>query len=321
MNSVNHRFSVAPMMDWTDRHCRYFLRLITKHTLLYTEMITSSALIRGHANYLLQYDSFEHPIALQLGGSDPQELAAAAQLGEQFGYDAINLNVGCPSERVRSGSFGACLMLEPELVRDCVAAMRQAVNIPVTVKCRTGIDKIMSYSFLKNFVQVVSEAGCQTFIVHARNAWLKGLSPKENREIPPLRYDYVYRLKEELPKLEIILNGGIKTHAEAAQHLAYIDGVMIGREAYHNPYWLALVDYLFYGDEHSIPTRQELINAYLPYINQQLHMGVRLNNITRHLLGLFHGQPGAKQWRRYLSDPKTLKQSDADQLLELVKTL
>lgn len=319
MQSINRRISIAPMMDWTDPHCRYFLRLITKHTLLYTEMVTSAALIRGHAEYLLQYDPFEHPIALQLGGSDPQELAAAAQLGEQFGYDEINLNVGCPSERVRSGSFGACLMLEPKLVRDCVAAMQQAVNIPVTVKCRTGVNKIMSYSFLKNFVQTVQEAGCNSFIIHARNAWLNGISPKENREIPPLRYDYVYRLKDELPELEIILNGGIKTHAQVAQHLDYVDGVMIGREAYHNPYWLAVIDHLFYGDSHPIATRQEIINAYLPYVQQQLQSGERLNTITRHILGLFHGQVGARHWRRYLSDPTVLAKNDANCLLEALK--
>ena len=316
MKDVNRRISIAPMMDWTDRHCRYFLRLITQHSLLYTEMITSAALIRGDATYLLQYDPFEHPLALQLGGSDPQELAAAAQLGESFGYDEINLNVGCPSERVRSGSFGACLMLEPELVRNCVAAMKSAVKIPVTVKCRIGINRTMSYAFLKNFVQVVQEAGCETFIIHARNAWLNGISPKENREIPPLRYDYVYQLKDELPELEIIINGGIKTHAQIAEQLEYVDGVMIGREAYHNPYWLAPIDYLFYGDAHAIPNRQEIIEQYLPYVQNQLEQGEKLHSMTRHILGLFHGQPGARHWRRQLSDPEILARNDVSTLFK-----
>jgi tRNA-dihydrouridine synthase A len=316
MHLINRRISVAPMMKCTDRHDRYFLRLITQHSLLYTEMVTSAALIRGDAQYLLQFDPFEHPLALQLGGSDPKELADAAQLGESFGYDEINLNVGCPSERVRSGSFGACLMLEPELVRDCIAAMCNVVKIPVTVKCRIGIDREMSYDFLKNFVQVVNEAGCTTFIVHARNAWLNGISPKENRDIPPLRYDFVYRLKDELPNLEIIINGGIKTHAQIAEQLEYVDGVMIGREAYGNPYMLAEIDALFYDDNHAVPTRQKIIESYLPYVQSQLAQGEKLNSMTRHILGLFHGQSGARHWRRYLSDPKILIRDDARSLLD-----
>jgi tRNA-dihydrouridine synthase A len=320
MNKINRTISIAPMMKCTDRHDRYFLRLITRHSLLYTEMVTSAALIRGDATYLLQHDPFEHPLALQLGGSDPKELADAAKLGEQFGYAEINLNVGCPSERVRSGSFGACLMLEPTLVRDCIVAMKSAVKIPVTVKCRIGINREMSYQFLKNFVQIVHEAGCETFIVHARNAWLNGISPKENREIPPLRYDYVYRLKEELPELEIIINGGIKTHAQIAEQLEHVDGVMIGREAYGNPYMLAPMDYLFYGDDYSIPTRTEIIENYLPYIKQQLQQGETLHSMTRHILGLFHGQPGARHWRRYLSDPKILAQNNDNCLWDALST-
>ena len=299
--NISRRICVAPMMDWTDRHCRYFLRLLSKHTLLYTEMITAKALIHGNTKRLLQFNPSEHPIALQLGGNDVQELMQAARLGEQHGYDEINLNVGCPSNRVQRGQFGVCLMLQPELVRDCVAAMQVAVHVPVTVKCRIGVDRQTSYQFLKNFVLTVAEGGCQTFIIHARNAWLNGLSAKENRHIPPLRYDLVYRLKEELPQLQIVINGGIKTHAEIDKHLSLVDGVMLGRAIYHDPYLLSEMDRRYFVSNAAIHTREKVIEQMLCYIKNEQQSGVYLSKITRHMLGLFQGQPGAKQWRRALS--------------------
>lgn len=299
---VNRKISVAPMMDWTDRHCRHFLRLISKHTLLYTEMINAMALVKGKALHLLEYNSSEHPLALQLGGNDPDVLAEASKLGEQYGYDEVNLNVGCPSDRVQSGAFGACLMLQAELVRDCIAAMQNQVNIPVTVKCRIGVDRQESYEFLKNFVLTVKQSGCNTFIIHARNAWLDGLSPKENRTIPPLRYDIVYQLKQQFPELEIIINGGITTYAEIDHHLQQVDGVMLGREAYHNPYILSEMDQRYFNDDHPIPSRHDIVDTMLPYIQQQRDNDIYLKHITRHMLGLFHGQKGAKHWRRYLSE-------------------
>ena len=300
--SLNRKISVAPMMDWTDRHCRHFLRLISKHSLLYTEMVNAMALVRGNALHLLEFNDSEHPLALQLGGNDPAVLADAAKLGEEYAYDEINLNVGCPSDRVQSGHFGACLMLQPELVRDCVVAMQDAVALPVTVKCRIGVDREESYDFLKNFVTIVGEGGCKTFIVHARNAWLHGLSPKENRNIPPLRYDLVYQLKQEFPDVEIIINGGIKTYQEINEHLQYVDGVMLGREAYHNPYILSEMDQQYFNDQHAVPTRDAIVQAMLPYIQQQRESDVFLNHMTRHMLGLYHAQPGARLWRRYLSE-------------------
>lgn len=302
----SRRLSVAPMMDWTDRHCRLFHRQITQHTWLYTEMVTTGALLFGDVPRHLDYSDEEHPIALQLGGSDPADLAASAKLGEQWGYDEINLNCGCPSERVRKGAFGACLMAEPKLVADCVKAMCDAVSIDVTVKHRIGIDAITSYDFVRDFVGTVAAAGSRTFIVHARNAILKGLSPKENREIPPLRYDVVYQLKRDFPDLEIIINGGIKTQQEIDLHLQHVDGVMLGREAYHNPYLMADFDTRYYGAEQEIKTRQQIIQAMLPYIHVQLKADVRLNNITRHMLGLMTGMPGARAYRRQLSDAKQL---------------
>ena len=302
----SRRLSVAPMMDWTDRHCRLFHRQITQHTWLYTEMVTTGALLFGDVPRHLDYSDEEHPIALQLGGSDPADLAASAKLGEQWGYDEINLNCGCPSERVQKGAFGACLMAEPKLVADCVKAMCDAVSIDVTVKHRIGIDAITSYDFVRDFVGTVAAAGSRTFIVHARNAILKGLSPKENREIPPLRYDVVYQLKRDFPDLEIIINGGIKTQQEIDLHLQHVDGVMIGREAYHNPYLMADFDTRYYGAEQEIKTRQQIIQAMLPYIHAQLKADVRLNNITRHMLGLMTGMPGARAYRRQLSDAKQL---------------
>ena len=293
-------------MDWTDRHCRLFHRQITRHTWLYTEMVTTGALLFGNVPRHLDYSDEEHPIALQLGGSDPADLAASAKLGEQWGYDEINLNCGCPSERVQKGAFGACLMAEPKLVADCVKAMCDAVSIDVTVKHRIGIDAITSYDFVRDFVGAVAAAGSKTFIVHARNAILKGLSPKENREIPPLRYEVVYQLKRDFPDLEIIINGGITTQQEIDEHLLHVDGVMLGREAYHNPYLMADFDARYYGDDTEIKTRQQIIHAMLPYIAAQLKNEVRINNITRHMLGLMTGMPGARAYRRQLSDAKQL---------------
>ncbi len=299
---LQRRFAVAPMLDWTDRHCRYLLRLISRHALLYTEMVTTGALLHGDAARHLGYDAAEHPVALQLGGSEPRALAGCARMGAEWGYDEINLNVGCPSDRVQNGRFGACLMAEPGLVAECVAAMAAAVEIPVTVKHRIGIDDLDSYDALARFVATVAGAGCRTFIVHARKAWLQGLSPKENREIPPLRYDLVYALKRDLPALEIIVNGGIASLEDAARHLERVDGVMVGRAAYHDPWLLAEVDRRFYGDGHAVPTPHGVVEAYLPYVERQLAAGVPLTRMTRHLLGLFAGRPGARRWRRVLSE-------------------
>ena len=312
--------SVAPMMDWTDRHCRLFHRQITRHTWLYTEMVTTGALVYGDVERHLRFNDEEHPVALQLGGSDPADLATSAKLGEQWGYDEINLNCGCPSERVQKGAFGACLMAEPHLVADCVKAMRDAVSIDVTVKHRIGIDKNEEYGFVRDFVGTIADAGCSTFIVHARNAILKGLSPKENREIPPLKYDMAYQLKRDFPHLEIIINGGIKTPDEIALHLAHVDGVMLGREAYHNPYSMATYDARFYGDDAPVKSRDEVLAAMIAYIGSQLaqHAGhaMKLNAITRHMLGLMAGLPGARAFRQTMSDPTKLASADPRLLLE-----
>jgi tRNA-dihydrouridine synthase A len=316
----SRRLSVAPMMDWTDRHCRVFHRQITRHTWLYTEMVTTGALVYGDVERHLRFNEEEHPVALQLGGSDPADLATSAKLGQQYGYDEINLNCGCPSERVQKGAFGACLMAEPQLVADCVKAMRDAVTIDVTVKHRIGIDKVENYGFVRDFVGTISDAGCKTFIVHARNAILKGLSPKENREIPPLKYEVAYELKREFPDLEIIINGGIKTSDEIAAHLEHVDGVMMGREAYHNPYAMAGYDARFYGDETAAKSRLEVLEAMIPYIQAQLDQhaarGLKLNSITRHMLGLMAGLPGARNFRQIMSDPKKLASADPRLLLE-----
>jgi tRNA-dihydrouridine synthase A len=290
------------MMEWTDRHCRYFLRQISRHCRLYSEMVTSAALLRGNPERLLGFHPAEHPLALQLGGSDPVELAQAARLGEAQGYDEINLNLGCPSDRVRSGRFGACLMAQPERVADCVAAMTASVDVPVTVKTRIGIDDQDSYEGLAAFVERLAGAGCRTFIVHARKAILKGLSPKENRSIPPLRYDVVYRLKNEFPWLTIVLNGGIRQLDEAAVHLGHVDGVMLGREAYHNPWVLSRVDARFFADPREVPDRTLIVERMLSYIERELSAGSELKHITRHMLGLFQGVPGARAWRRHLSE-------------------
>jgi len=295
------RISVAPMMDWTDRHCRYFHRLLSKHARLYTEMVTTGALIHGDQARHLDFNAEEHPVALQLGGSEPADLAACAKLGERWGYDEINLNCGCPSERVQRGSFGACLMAEPGLVADCVKAMVDAVSLPVTVKQRIGIDRVDSYEFVRDFVGTVGEAGCKVFIVHARNAILKGLSPKENRQVPPLRYEYVYRLKQEFPHLTMVINGGIKTSAEIRGHLEHVDGVMLGREAYHNPYWMATFDRDFFNEGDRIVSREEVEAALALYVAKQSLSGVPPHSIARHTLGLYRGLPGARAWRRSMS--------------------
>jgi tRNA-dihydrouridine synthase A len=293
------------MLDWSDRHCRYFLRLLSRHTLLYTEMVTTGALIhgdqRGDRERFLGFDPAEHPIALQLGGSDPQDMAHCARMGADHGYDEININVGCPSDRVQNGRFGACLMAEPRLVADCVAAMKDAVAVPVTVKTRIGIDDRDSYAELLDFAGAVTEAGCDALVVHARKAWLSGLSPKENRDIPPLRYDVVEQLKRDLPHQTIAINGGIKTLEETLGFLKTLDGVMIGREAYYNPWILAEVDRTIFGDDRRVPTRSAVLDAFLPYVKRELARGTPLSAMSRHILGLFQGQPGARAWRRHLS--------------------
>jgi len=299
---MNRIFSVAPMLDWTDKHERFFLRLITRHSILYTEMITTGALIYGDRARYLDYNNCEHPVAIQLGGSDPVDLAQCAKMAEDHGYDEINLNVGCPSNRVQSGMFGACLMAKPELVAECVSSMQNVVSIPVTVKHRIGIDENETIEELFEFVEVVAESGCKTFIVHARKAWLNGLSPKQNRDIPPLRYDVVHKLKQTMPQLEIIINGGICDLETAEEQLKHVDGIMMGREAYHNPYILAEVDQRFYQSDRQILSRFEIIEALYPYIEKEIAKGTRLHSISRHILGLFNGMPGAKKWRRYISE-------------------
>ncbi len=296
------RFSVAPMLDWTDRHCRYFHRIMSKEALLYTEMVTTGAIIHGKGDFLA-YNEEEHPVALQLGGSNPIDLARCAKLAQERGYDEINLNVGCPSDRVQNGMFGACLMGEAELVAQCVTAMRDVVDIPVTVKTRIGIDDQDSYEFLKDFIHVVSEkGGCDNFTIHARKAWLSGLSPKENREIPPLDYPRVYQLKQDFAHLTMAINGGIKTFEEMEEHLKHMDGVMVGREAYQSPYLMAEVDQRLFGSDRPVMKRREVVEAMYPYIEKQLANGSYLGHITRHMLGLFQNMPGARQWRRHISE-------------------
>lgn len=290
------------MMDWTDRQDRYFLRLISRHVLLYTEMVTTGAVIHGDREHLLSYHEEEHPVALQLGGSDPEDMAESAKIGADFGYDEINMNVGCPSDRVQSGRFGACLMAEPDLIARCVEAMRESVDIPVTVKSRIGIDEQEPREVLPETIRKVRDAGCETFIIHARKAWLQGLSPKENREIPPLDYQIVYDMKQEWPDLEIIINGGIETLDQGEAHLKHVDGVMYGRTAYHNPYVLSEVDQRFYGSEEEPQAREKIIAQLLPHIDHHLAKGGKLHQITRHIHGLFQGERGARIWKRYLSE-------------------
>lgn len=312
MQTVDRRFSIAPMMDWTDRHDRFFLRLLSSRALLYTEMVTSAAVIRGDRDRLLGFSPAEHPVALQLGGSDRDAMAEAARIGEAYGYDEINVNVGCPSDRVQSGRFGACLMAEPETVAACVRAMIRAVSVPVTVKCRIGIDDQDEYLDLARFVTLVAEAGTRSLTVHARKAWLNGLSPKENRDIPPLQYDRVYRLKQEFPDLEIAINGGVRSLDEAEAHLRHVDGVMMGREAYHNPYVLADVDRRLFGAETPSPDRFDVLDRLLPYIEAERQRGTPLNAITRHILGLFQGLAGARAWRRHLAENAHLPGAGAE---------
>ena len=304
MSDTRHprkHFSVAPMMDWTDRHCRYFLRLLSPSVELYTEMVTAAAVHHGDADRLLRFDAAEHPVVVQLGGSEPELMAAAAVRAAEEGYDEININVGCPSDRVQSGQFGACLMADPALVARCYRAMSEAVDIEVSVKSRIGIDDKDSFDFLDEFVTTLAEAGCRKFIVHARIALLSGLSPKENRSIPPLKYPRVYRLKEAHPELEIIINGGIQSLEDVDAVIGHVDGVMIGREAYHNPYFLTLLEQRL-GSAVTPPQRADVVEAMLPYIDRELAAGTRLHSITRHMLGLFAGQPGARAWRRFLSE-------------------
>ena len=312
--------SVAPMLDWTDRHCRYLHRLLSQHALLYTEMVTTGALLHGDVARHLRFNAEEHPVALQLGGSEPADLAKAAKLGQDWGYDEINLNCGCPSERVQRGAFGACLMNEAQLVADGVKAMRDSVSIPVTVKHRIGIDKIENYDFVRDFVGTVAEAGCEIFIVHARNAWLQGLSPKENRDIPPLRYEIVAQLKQEFPHLTIAINGGIKTDEVVQAQLQQVDGVMIGREAYHNPWWLARWDELYFGAAPSALTHLDVENAMVEYMEREAHEhGTHWYSIARHMLGLRHGLPGARRWRQVWSDHK-LKHLTAREVSAIANT-
>jgi len=322
MNESSHRLCVAPMMDWTDRHCRYFLRLVSPRARLYTEMITTGALQFGNVPRHLDFDPAEHPLALQLGGSDPHSLAYCARLAEAWGYNEINLNVGCPSERVQTGSFGACLMAEPALVADCVRAMRDAVALPVTVKHRTGVDAIEDYAFVRDFVGTVAQAGAGAFMVHARNAILKGLSPKENRELPPLKYHYVHQLKRDFPGLTIVINGGVTTHAAIAQQLEHVDGVMLGRTAYHNPWVLAGAESYVFGEAGGLPrerSRREVVEALVPYAQAQLEQGVALRAIARHVLGLYHGAPGARAWRRMLSDAVLLQSAGPELFLRALR--
>lgn len=307
--------SVAPMLDWTDRHCRYLHRLLSHHALLYTEMVTTGALLHGDVARHLRFDAAEHPVALQLGGSEPQDLAHCAHLGQQWGYDEINLNCGCPSERVQRGAFGACLMNEPQLVADCVKAMVDAVSVPVTVKHRIGIDQREDYGFVRDFVGTVAEAGCRVFIVHARNAWLKGLSPKENREIPPLRYAVAAQLKRDFPHLTIAINGGFQTDAAVQEQLAVLDGVMVGREAYHNPWWLARWDTLHLGGVERALTREGIEEAMVDYMEREARShGTPWYAIARHMLGLRNGLPGARRWRQVWSDHR-LKQLPAREVM------
>ncbi len=309
-STASHKLSVAPMMEWTDRHCRYFHRQISRGAMLYTEMVTAEAILHGDQQRLLAFTPDEKPLALQLGGSEPDRLAAATRIAATYDYDEINLNVGCPSDRVQTGRFGACLMKEPSRVRDCLQAMTESSASPVTVKCRIGVDDMDDDQGLATFVDTVKEAGISTFIIHARKAWLEGLSPRENREIPPLNYQRVYQLKASEPDLTVIINGGIETLAEAKSHLTHVDGVMIGRAAYHTPYMLAKADNEFFGFRQPVKTRTEIAEAMIPYIERELAQGTKLHHITRHMLGLFHGQPGARAYRRTLSEKANRPDAD-----------
>ena len=320
-NSIDRRFCVAPMLDCTDRHERYLLRLISKHAVLYTEMVTTGALLYGEKDKFLRFNETEHPLALQLGGSEPEAMTECAELAQQHGYDEVNINVGCPSDRVQSGSFGACLMLQPELVAENVKQMQAAVDIPVTVKSRIGVDDQEPKTALWALVDQTANVGCKTFIIHARKAWLNGLSPKENRNIPPLDYELVYQLKQDFPELEIVINGGINSLQESQQHLQHVDGVMMGREAYSNPYILSQVDKILYEDAHAIATRDQVLDQYMQYCCQQLAEGVRLNHLTRHVVGLYHGEPRSRLWRRHISEHAHLPTSGIEVLQQAAQSM
>ena len=312
----SHRLCIAPMMDHSDRHFRFLMRLLSKHAVLYTEMITTGALLHGDRQRFLEFDPIEHPVAIQLGGNRPQDLSMCARMAEQQGYDEINLNIGCPSDRVQNGQFGACLMSNPALVAECVSAIRQQVDIPVTVKSRIGIDDLDDYGFLHRFVSTVNDAGCDTFIIHARKAILSGLSPKENREIPPLNYTRVHAIKRAFPKLNIVINGGLTTSRQVLQELEQVDGVMIGRAAYQNPYWLAKLEQRLFQPEIAPPSRETLFQAYCDYMRAQLEEGVALKHMSRHIIGLYHGQPGARQYRRILSSGYPKMQKNSTKILD-----
>ena len=323
LTPLNRRFCIAPMMDWSDRHCRMFWRQLTDCALLYTEMVTTGAIIHAGPERFLNFNDSEHPLALQLGGSNPADLAHCAKIAEQWGYDEVNLNCGCPSDRVQSGMFGACLMAQPQLVADCVKAMQDACSIPVTVKHRIGIDDMESYQQLLDFMDPIARSGCKTFIIHARKAWLQGLSPKQNREIPPLDYPMVYRVKQDFPQLEIIVNGGIDNLDQCTEHLQAVDGVMLGRAAYQNPYVLAQVDQRFYGAAKNTKGREQVLLDFMPYVEEQLNLDVPLNHISRHILGLFQKVPGAKLFRRHISENAHKKGAGIEvlqQALQLLRT-
>ncbi|WP_084128190.1 tRNA dihydrouridine(20/20a) synthase DusA [Cellvibrio mixtus] len=319
--ALDRRFTLAPMMEWSTSDCRTFWRLLTKKAVLYSEMVTTGALLHGDKARFLDYNACEHPLALQLGGSNPKDLAECSKIAEDWGYDEVNLNCGCPSDRVQNGMIGACLMAEPELVAECIATMQNAVKIPVTVKHRIGIDDMEDYEGLVKFVSTIAATGCSTFIVHARKAWLKGLSPKENREVPPLQYDKVYQLKQDFPHLEIIINGGITTLEQSKQLLEHVDGVMLGREAYANPYLLAEVDQHIYGALCPVISRQEVMEGFIAYCEEQLAKGTRLNHLTRHILGLYHGMPRARQFRRILSEQAHKPGAGIDVVKQALETL
>ena len=316
MVELNRKFCIAPMLDCSDRHSRYFLRLFSSNILLYTEMVTAAAIIHGDRDYLLGFNQEEHPVAVQIGGSDPEQLYRVAKICEEYGYDEINFNCGCPSDRVQSGHFGACLMADPGLVADCIRALGSGSSLPVTVKHRTGIDQQDEYMIFSQFAAIQIEAGAAALIVHARNAWLNGISPKQNREIPPLKYDWVYRLKQDFPDTEIIINGGVKTLQACEQHLQRVDGVMLGREAYRNPWVLRQVDRLIFGEQSRLKSRQQLLREVYPYIERQLAQGMPLTKMVRHVIGLFHGEPNARQWRRHLSENAWRKSAGMQTLYE-----
>jgi len=319
--SLDRRFTAAPMMDWSDSHCRSFWRLLTKEAVFYSEMITTGAIIHGDRKRFLDFNACEHPLALQVGGSDPKALAECARIAEDWGYDEINLNCGCPSDRVQNGMIGACLMAEPALVAECMSAMQHATKIPVTIKHRIGIDDMEDYEGMVDFVRTVADTGCKTFIVHARKAWLKGLSPKENREVPPLQYDKVVQLKKDYPALEIIINGGITTLEQSLVLLEQVDGVMLGREIYSNPYLLAEVDQKIYGSSRPVVSREEVLEGFIAYAEEQLHNGVRLNYMTRHILGLYQGLPGARKFRRVISEEAHKPNAGIDVLKRALEAL